>query len=100
MRARIASAIFLVLMVTTAADAYSCRTFQGDRHLYWSWREVDGRKCWYAGPKGVNKTALHWTTRIEHQARRRHGPHQQPTLLKDDDPEIWPRQERGWTHQE
>jgi hypothetical protein len=28
---------------------------------YWSWREVDGRRCWYPGRAGKSKTELHWS---------------------------------------
>jgi hypothetical protein len=28
---------------------------------YWSWREVDGRPCWYAGRPGKPKHELHWS---------------------------------------
>jgi len=27
---------------------------------YWSWREINGRPCWYAGRPGKPKTELRW----------------------------------------
>jgi hypothetical protein len=27
---------------------------------YWSWREIDGRPCWYAGRPGKPKSELRW----------------------------------------
>jgi hypothetical protein len=27
---------------------------------YWSWREIDGRRCWYPGRPGIPKSLLHW----------------------------------------
>jgi hypothetical protein len=27
---------------------------------YWSWRQIDGRQCWYAGRPGRSKATLHW----------------------------------------
>ena len=27
---------------------------------YWSWRQIDGRKCWYLGKTMVSKSLLHW----------------------------------------
>jgi len=27
---------------------------------YWSWREIDGHKCWYVGPRDKPKSELRW----------------------------------------
>jgi hypothetical protein len=27
---------------------------------YWSWREIDGRRCWFIGHRSVPKTMLYW----------------------------------------
>ena len=27
---------------------------------YWSWRLIDGRKCWYAGKAVIAKSSLRW----------------------------------------
>jgi hypothetical protein len=29
-------------------------------HGYWSWRLIDGRKCWYEGKPMLSKSALEW----------------------------------------
>jgi hypothetical protein len=29
-------------------------------HGYWSWRLIDGRKCWYEGKSGLSKSLLEW----------------------------------------
>jgi hypothetical protein len=29
-------------------------------HGYWSWRLMDGRKCWYEGKQGLSKSLLEW----------------------------------------
>src|SRR5262245_44531128 len=29
-------------------------------HGYWSWRLIDGRKCWYEGKPGLSKSLLEW----------------------------------------
>ena len=29
-------------------------------HGYWSWRLIDGRKCWYEGKQGLSKSLLEW----------------------------------------
>ena len=29
-------------------------------HGYWSWRLIDGRKCWYEGKPMLSKSSLEW----------------------------------------
>jgi len=36
---------------------------------YWSWRLIDGRKCWYAGKTMVSKSLLQWPTKASVQAK-------------------------------
>lgn len=31
-----------------------------DARGHWSWREIDGRRCWYEGKPGVSKSLLEW----------------------------------------
>jgi len=28
---------------------------------YWSWRLIDGKRCWYPGRPGMNKANLRWS---------------------------------------
>jgi hypothetical protein len=30
-------------------------------HGYWSWRMIDGRKCWYEGKPMLSKSSLAWS---------------------------------------
>lgn len=58
----------VALLLTTgyllAADAPShltdCYNDKGNDHSYWSWRVIDGKKCWYHGRPGRPKTELRW----------------------------------------
>ena len=55
----------LVLVMTTtaaaAADLTVCQASKGTMREYWSWREIDGRKCWFVGRPGSKaKTQLRW----------------------------------------
>jgi hypothetical protein len=43
----------------TPATAIDCQSRKGDLG-YWSWREIDGRRCWYLGHRGRDKRSLHW----------------------------------------
>jgi len=36
---------------------------------YWSWRLIDGRKCWYAGKTMISKSLLQWPTKTSVQAK-------------------------------
>jgi len=36
-----------------------CRDTPGDGS-YWSWREINGRRCWYRGNAGKPKAELYW----------------------------------------
>jgi len=46
--------------VMASAKAVTCQTSgpAGDGH--WAWRLIDGRKCWYKGAAGMDKSLLHW----------------------------------------
>jgi hypothetical protein len=37
--------------------------------VYWSWRLIDGRKCWYAGKTMVSKSLLQWPAKASVQAK-------------------------------
>jgi hypothetical protein len=36
---------------------------------YWSWRLIDGRKCWYLGKTMVSKSLLQWPAKATVQAK-------------------------------
>lgn len=59
------AAIMLLFMGTASAAADSYATVCATRkpagaRVYWSYRIVDGRPCWYAGRAGRPKFELHW----------------------------------------
>jgi hypothetical protein len=37
-------------------------------HGYWSWRLIDGRKCWYEGKRMISKSSLEWSTQAAPQS--------------------------------
>jgi hypothetical protein len=46
---------------TRAAQAKQCRTERpANARSYWSYRLIDGRKCWYEGKPMLSKSLLHW----------------------------------------
>ena len=36
---------------------------------YWSWRLIDGRKCWYLGKTMISKSLLQWPAKVSAQAK-------------------------------
>jgi hypothetical protein len=34
---------------------------------YWSWRMIDGRKCWYEGKPMLSKSSLEWPVQASEQ---------------------------------
>jgi hypothetical protein len=53
--------IATILSVSTeAASAKQQCTASADGHGYWSWRLIDGRKCWYQGKPMLSKSELEW----------------------------------------
>jgi hypothetical protein len=61
----IARLVLAAPLVVLAADlgrgggAVECSAAPG-RDTYWSWREIEGRRCYYAGRPGKSKTELYW----------------------------------------
>jgi hypothetical protein len=53
-------AVALLLASSSSTDAIQCHGARGHDGKYWAWRNVDGRKCWYAGNRGMSKKKLQW----------------------------------------
>jgi hypothetical protein len=65
-------AIFL-LMTTASAAATDCRSDAPTAPREpWSWRLIDGRKCWYQGLPKRDKSTLRWPA--EHKPEPRPEP--------------------------
>ena len=66
------AACIAVLLSTGGADAkgVDCSVARpSNTHVYWSWRLIDGRKCWYAGKTMVSKSLLQWPAKPSVQAK-------------------------------
>jgi hypothetical protein len=61
----LAACIITVLpIVVPTAQAKQCsiaRPLDPQGH-WWSWRLIDGRKCWYEGRTVISKSALQWSS--------------------------------------
>jgi hypothetical protein len=49
--------------IATALAKQQCSVSAPSNHGYWSWRLIDGRKCWYEGKPMLSKSALEWPRR-------------------------------------
>jgi hypothetical protein len=58
-----ACAMTVLPMVVPPAQAKQCSTARpSDPHgQWWSWRLIDGRKCWYEGRGQISKSLLQWS---------------------------------------
>ena len=66
------AACIAVLMPTGGANAKAvecnvARPSNADAH--WSWRLIDGRKCWYVGKTMISKSLLQWPAKASVQAK-------------------------------
>ena len=66
------AACIAVLLPTGGANAkgVDCSVARpSNTHVYWSWRLIDGRKCWYAGKTMISKSLLQWPAKASVQAK-------------------------------
>jgi hypothetical protein len=66
------AACIAALMPTGGANAKAveCSVARGSHTQgYWSWRLIDGRKCWYLGKTMISKSQLQWPAKVSVQAK-------------------------------
>jgi hypothetical protein len=74
--------LFGLLPVT--ASAIDCRSEKGSDG-YWSWRNIDGKRCWYRGQPGMSKDKLRWGTTPQEAKRQEPATkRQEPTAKRQD----------------
>jgi len=92
------SALIPIGMLTAQAKAQvkECRASPSKVQGHWSWRLIDGRKCWYAGKTVISKSLLRWAAAAPAQAKadampisvateKRSGPMNAQARMLDDD---------------
>jgi hypothetical protein len=52
--------VSFISMTTAQAKQQCSAAAPSDQHGYWSWRMIDGRKCWYEGKPMLSKSLLEW----------------------------------------
>ena len=70
------SALVPIGMLTAQAKAplRECSASPSKAQGHWSWRLIDGRKCWYAGKTVISKSALRWPAAEPAQAKAAAAP--------------------------
>ena len=58
----------MALVLPLSAEAATCNATRGSGGP-WSWRLIDGKKCWYRGQPGLSKSSLRWTPTQNEVAR-------------------------------
>lgn len=84
---RIALPVLLALLfglLPVTASAIDCRSEKGSDG-YWSWRNIDGKRCWYKGQPGMSKDKLRWAS-APHEAKRQEPStkRQEPTAKRQE----------------
>src|SRR5258705_10889364 len=86
-----------MLAAQAKAQVKECRASPSKVQGYWSWRLIDGRKCWYAGKTVISKASLRWAPAAPAQAKvnmappvsvvtqKRSGPLDAQARMLDDD---------------
>ena len=76
MKAQILAVLLIGCMAALApvgaanAKAMECSVARpSNATAYWSWRLIDGRKCWYAGKTMISKSLLQWPAKASVQAK-------------------------------
>ena len=54
------AALSSIGMPAAQAKQQCSSAMPSNSHGYWSWRLIDGRKCWYEGKQGLSKSLLEW----------------------------------------
>ena len=50
----------LIIFIPTSAGALECKS-STDSRSYWTYRIIDGKRCWYRGHKVLSKSQLRWS---------------------------------------
>ena len=81
MKTQILAALLVACMAALApvgaanAKAMECSAARPSHtQVYWSWRLIDGRKCWYAGKTMISKSLLQWPAKASVQAKAETAP--------------------------
>lgn len=83
--AMLAACVAAVTGAATARAKQQCSVAPGSLHNHWSWRIIDGRKCWYEGQPKLSKTLLEWPARAKAAPDPKREVARDPAVKADDD---------------
>ncbi|WP_139864026.1 hypothetical protein [Bradyrhizobium ivorense] len=63
------TSFLLIGMPSTQAKQRCNAAMPPSPREYWSWRLIDGRKCWYEGRPMLSKSLLEWPVQVSTQPR-------------------------------
>ena len=66
-------ALLAVMVFAPNAAALQCEARQGGGSG-WSWREIDGQRCWYRGHRRMSKGELYWAPPPEPRSSEKNAP--------------------------
>ena len=95
----LAASIFALASVETpdAQAKQQCRAAApSSQHGYWSYRIIDGRKCWYEGKPMLSKDLLEWPSEANTQEAKREPKQESKPEAKEElkrEPRRAPKQE-------
>jgi hypothetical protein len=64
----LAAALSLIWMAAALGKQQCSVSMPTAPHGYWSWRLIDGRKCWYEGKPMLSKSSLEWSAQAAAQS--------------------------------
>jgi hypothetical protein len=76
----------------TTAQAIECSVaVPSNAQRYWTYRLIDGRKCWYEGKHAISKSLLQWPAQASAQPESNATPTSAPTEKRNDplDSQAW-----------
>jgi hypothetical protein len=75
----------MLLIGMQTAQARECSAaMPPDPQAHWSYRLIDGRKCWYEGENNLSKSLLHWPEKTS----ARSAPDNAPALAEKASPPV------------
>lgn len=79
-------------MPTAQAKQQCHAAMPSNSHGYWSWRLIDGRRCWYEGKPMLSKSSLEWPAHASAQPHSNKEPESVLTEKPND-----PLDSNAWT---
>jgi hypothetical protein len=76
-------AVFLSSSFSSSAFAVDCQAnIPSKRGGHWSYRIIDGRKCWYSGKPMMSKSLLRWPAKAQPVSREAPNPREAPPVAR------------------